>query len=232
MYAKLLILRWGIVNNVHIVHPVVQTFSQEEGDPLQLGQLFIKARNLLDECFRQIIAGPNPIPVHLAFHIEECTPKSFREIGNICNTSDRQRLKRFVDENSYWIHIHKTVEDKCVLGYYVPFWIRDFFLNPYRCQHLYSTSLVIGECQKAIKSLILDPNSGFRTNHSLEYFFTPMRTRSGEIPVVNATHLLEMGLSLTDMSCYLKFIGSISTTETGVEDISPTESFTGCVLFS
>ena len=42
---------------------------------------------------------------------------------------------------------------------------------------------------------------------------------------------IDMSCCSSSITC-LKFIGSISTTETGVEDISPTESCTGCALLS
>jgi hypothetical protein len=140
-------------------------------------------------------------------------PRSFREIGNICNTPDRQRLRRFVDEHSYLIRIHEQVEDKYVLGYYVPLWMRDFFFDPNRSRHLYSTSLVIDKCQMAIKSLILDPNPDFHKNDDLVYFFTPMPTPSGESligNIANATRLLESARNGSDRHELLPFLEYLS----------------------
>jgi hypothetical protein len=78
---------------------------------------------------------------HLAFEIDDML-RSLREIGNICNTPDQQRL-RLVDELSYLIHIYQKVNGKYVLRYYLPNWMRGFFFDPNRSRYLYSTSLVV-----------------------------------------------------------------------------------------
>jgi len=169
-------------------------------------------QNLLDECFRQTTAGPSSIPIRLAFGIEGYVSRTLREIGNICNTPDQQRLKRLVDEHSYLIRIPLKVEDKYVLGYHVPIWIRDFFLDPNRSRYLYSTSLVIDECRKAIKSLILDTNPDFHHHDDLVHFFMPMPTLSGEIPIANATRLLESagnGSDRHELLLFLKYLSEI-----------------------
>jgi len=101
------------------------------------------------------------------------------------------------------------MKDKYVLAYHVPFWIRDFFLNPNRSRYLYSTSLVIDECQKAIKSLILDPNSAFRTSHSFVAFFAPKPTRFGENPIADATRLLENGSDRYELLLFLEYLSEI-----------------------
>ena len=138
-------------------------------------------------------------------------PRSFREIGNICDTSDRQRLMRFVDEHSYLIPIHTKVKDKYVLRYHIPIWPRDFFFDPNRSQCLYSTSLVIDKCQRAIKNLILDttPDS---YNDGLIHFFTLTPTLSGGIPIANATHMLESarhGPHRSDLLFFLEYLSEI-----------------------
>jgi len=99
------------------------------------------------------------------------------------------------------------VQDKFVLGYHVQLWVRDFFLNPNRSRYLYSTSLVIDECQKAIKSLILEPNSDFHLSGSLESFFMPIL--SSEIPVANATRLLENGSDRNKLQFFLEYLSEI-----------------------
>ena len=141
-------------------------------------------------------------------------PRSLREIGDIYNIPDRQRLRRLVDERSNLIHIHTRVEAKYVLQYSVPNWLRDFFFDPNRSRSLYSTSLVIDNCQKAIKSCILDPNPGFDKIRSLVYFFMPtLRRPSGEIPIdniANATRLLESARSGTDRHELLLFLNYLS----------------------
>jgi len=145
--------------------------------------------------------------------MEGYTPRSLREIGNICNTPDRQLLRRFVDEHPYLIRIHRKVEDKYVLGYYVPIWLRDFFFDPDRSRYLYSTSLVIDKCQKAIKRLILDPNANFHKDDNLVYFFMPTPTPSGEIPIsniANATRLLESARNGPDRNELLRFLDYLS----------------------
>jgi hypothetical protein len=50
--------------------------------------------------------------------------------------------------------------------------MRDFFFDPNRSPYLYSTSLVIDKCQKAIKSLICDLDPYPYKNDSLVHFFT------------------------------------------------------------
>ena len=79
--------------------------------------------------------------------------------------------------------------------FHFPLWVRDF-LDPRRSRYFYSTSLVIDNCQKAINSLILDPNSDSHDVDGLVYFFapTPTPSESSEIPtdnIANATHLLQ-----------------------------------------
>ena len=138
------------------------------------------------------------------------------EIGDICNTLDRQRLRRCVDEHSYMIRIHRKVKDKYVLGYYVSTWLRDFFIDTNRSRDLYSTSLVIGKCQKTINSLILAPNPHFYNNlSSLKYFFTPTPTPTppSEIPIdniANATRLLERARNGSDRNELLLFLQYLS----------------------
>jgi len=179
-------------------------------DPLHLSQTYTEARSLLDECFRRTIAGPSSIPIHLAFGIEGHVIRSLGEIGNICNIQDRQRLRRFVDAQSYLIRIYEKVEDKYVLGYYVPNWMLDFFFDPNRSQYLYSTSLVIDKCQKAIERLIRDPHPNLHKTDSLVYFFTPTPTRSGVISIANATRLLESARNGSDRNGLLLFLEYLS----------------------
>ena len=137
---------------------------------------------------------------------------SLRAIGNLCNTPNRQHLKRFVDGLSYLIRTHQKVKDKYVFGYHVL--MHDFFFDPNRCQNLYSTSLVLDECQKAIESLILDPNPD-SYNDGLVYFFMPRTTPSGEAPIgiiANATHLLESarnGSHRPELLLFLKYLSKI-----------------------
>ena len=147
--------------------------------------------------------------------MEAYVPTTLREIGNICNIPDQQRLRKFVDEHPHLIRIHTKVTDKCVLRYYVPTWMRDFFLNPNRSRYLYSTSLVIDKCQKAIKSIILDPNPDSYKTNSLLYFFTPALTLSSQIPIgniANATRLLESarnGSGMHELLLFLKYLSEI-----------------------
>ena len=171
-----------------------------EGDPLHLDQSFTEARNLLDECFRQTIAGPSSIAIHLAFEMG-FMPKSLGAIQDICKTPDRQCLRRVVDEHPCLVRIHEKVADKYVLEYYVLDWMRDFFFNPNRCRYLYSTSLVIHKCLKAIESLLVDPTPDSHNDPGLVYFFTPMPTPSGEAPngnIANATRLLKSATNGSD----------------------------------
>jgi hypothetical protein len=143
-------------------------------------------------------------------------PRTLKVIGNICNIPDRQRSRRFVDERSYLIRFHGKSHDKYILKYYVPMWMRDFFFDPIRSRYLYSTSLVLDECQKAIKHHILDPNPHSHVNFGLVYFFTPTSTSlSGEIPIgkiANATHLLESarnGPDKHELLLFLKYLYEI-----------------------
>jgi len=143
--------------------------------------------------------------------MEEYTPRSLREIGNICNIPDRQRL-RFVDEHSYLICIHPWVKDKYVLSYYIPMRTRDFCFDPNRSPYLYSTSLVIDKCREAIKSLICDTSPYFRENVVLVHFFMP--TLFGKMPTVrniaNATRLLESATNESDRKELLLFLNYLS----------------------
>lgn len=131
-------------------------------------------------------------------------PRSLREMGNFCNFLDQQRLKRFLDEYSYLIHIqHKHIKDKHVLGYYVPHWLCDFFFDPHRSQSLYSASWVINECQHAIEGFIA-PNS---VSHSPLHFFMQPHGK-----ISDATHLLEYvkeGYNNSDLLHFLEYLSEI-----------------------
>jgi hypothetical protein len=86
----------------------------------------------------------------------------------------------------------------------------DFFFNPNRSQHLYSTSLVIDKCQKAIKSLILDPNLDCCDNNNLVDFFMPTLALFSN--ATNATHLLESATNGSDrheLLLFLKYLSEI-----------------------
>ena len=188
----------------------------KKGDPLHLDQILTAARNLLDECFRQTIDGPSSIPIHLAFGVERyVTILSLREIGNVCNTLDRECSTRLAYEHPYLIRIYEQVENKYVLGYYVPNWRRDFFLDPNRSRYLYSTSLVIDKCQTAIKSLILDLNPDPFYDHGVTSFFTPtlLPFRAMLIEgMANATRLLEStrnGSDRNELLLFLKYLSEI-----------------------
>jgi len=140
-------------------------------------------------------------------------PSSLTELGSICNTPDRQHLRRFVDEHSYFYRIqNRRANGKYVLNYYVPVWMGDFFLDPNRSRYLYSTSLVIDACQKAIKSLILDPIH-FHARGPVD-FFTPMQSnRPRLVPIDNiapATHLLESAGNGSDRNELLLFLEYLS----------------------
>ena len=129
-------------------------------------------------------------------------PKSLREIGKFCNIPDQQRLRKFVDEHSHLIHVrHKQIQDKHVLGYYVPRWLCDFFFDPNRSQRFYSTSWVIDECQQAIEGFIA-PNN---VSHFPRFFFM---LPHGEIS--NATRLLEHVRKGSNKNDLLLFLGYLS----------------------
>jgi len=173
----------------------------------------MEACNLLDECFRQTIGGPSSKPIHLAAAIDGYMPRTLKQLGDIYNTPDQQHLRRFVDEHSYLIPIHKKVKDKYVLGYSVPNWLRGFFFDPNRSGYLYSTSLVIERCQKAIKSFIFETNPDSYKNNGPVYFFTPTLTPFGEIPIgsiANPTCLLESTSNGSDRQELLLFLESLS----------------------
>ena len=139
--------------------------------------------------------------------------RTLREIGKICKILDRQPLMRFVDEHSYLIRIHGKPKDKHLLKYYVPTWMRDFFFDPTRSRHLYSTSLVIDECQKAIKHITRDPNAGAHSyvDNGLVPFFKPTPTLFGEIcNIAKATHFLESARNGSDRHELLLFLEYLS----------------------
>jgi len=146
--------------------------------------------------------------------LEGYIPRTLKAIGNICDIPDRQRLRRFVDERSYLIRVHGKPKDKYVLMYYIPTWMRDFFFDPTRSRYLYSTSLVIDECQRAIKCHILDPDP--HPYYGLTYFFTPTPKLSGEIPIgniANATYLLESvrnGPDRHELLLFLEYLSGIN----------------------
>jgi len=108
---------------------------------------------------------------------------------------------------------HRRANGKYVLNYYVPVWMRDFSLNPNRSRYLYSTSLVIDTCRKAIKSLILDPTPHSHSRGPVA-FFIPMRlTLSNVVPIGNiapATHLLESAGNGSDRNELLLFLEYLS----------------------
>ena len=115
--------------------------------------------------------------------------------------------------NTHLIHIHEKSNDKYVLTYNVQMRMCDFFFDPTRSRYLYSTSLIIDECQKAIKHHILDLNPRSHVNYGLVYFFTPTPTLSGEIPIgniANATHLLESARNEPDGHPLLLFLEYLS----------------------
>ena len=188
-----------------------------EDDPLQLNQFYADIRNLLDECYRHILAqssvtGPlGSIIMHLAMEMEESRmPKSLRKIGNICNIPDKRLLRTFIDENFYLFHIqHKRVKDKLVLAYCTPRWLRDFFFDPNRSRSFYSASWIIEMCQAAVKSV-------FASNHDIHYmtlipFFTP--TIYGDIAIgkiADATRLLESIRNGSNSNKLLDFLGYMS----------------------
>ena len=135
---------------------------------------------------------------------------TLRKIGNICTTLDQQGLRRFVDEHPYLIPIFTRVNNKYILGYNNPIWMHNFFLDPNRSQYLYSTSLVIVKCQKAIKSIILDPDPEPFEPSGLLNFFLPTLTPFHKIPIANATHLLESARNGSDRNELLLFLDYLS----------------------
>ena len=132
--------------------------------------------------------------------------KSLREIGDTCNVTDRQVLRRSVEDHSCLIHTqYEEVKGKCVLVYSVPYWLREFLFHPNRSQCFYLTSWIIEECQGAMKNYILDPTYYL----DLIFFFTPvsMQLCSG---LTHANYLLESVGSGSDTSLLLGFLGFLS----------------------
>jgi len=129
------------------------------------------------------------------------TPKSLRQIEIICNTLDWELVRRFVDGHSYVIHIQRTevAKDKHVLGCTVPRWLRDFLFDPHRSRRLYSTSLVIGECQQTIEAFIAT-NSGF---YPVDFFVQ-------DDGISAASRLLEHIKNGSDSKDLLLFLGYLS----------------------
>jgi hypothetical protein len=104
------------------------------------------------------------------------------------------------------IHItHKKVEDKHLLVYCVPYWLRDFFFDPHRSRSFYSTSWVINKCQQAMKGLIGKSNKKIYSSFP---FFMP--TEYGEISY--ASRLLEHvrnGADSNDLLLFLRYLSKI-----------------------
>jgi len=91
--------------------------------------------------------------------------------------------------------------------------MRGFFFDPNRSRYLYSTSLVIDKCQKAIKSHILDLDPVSYKDDSLVCFSIPTPTSTSEIPIgniANATHLLEGAINGSDQNELLPFLKYLS----------------------
>jgi len=147
------------------------------------------------------------------------TTHPLREIGNICNIPDRHVVKRFVEEHAFLIHTRpKDVEDKCVLGYYVPHWLRGFFFDPNRSRCSYSTSWIIVKCFKNAIEQYLRPDSDF---YPLLPFFAPARYDEisfGDIVVrdiavdgiSDASRFLEHVRNGPDRNDLLRFLGHLS----------------------
>ena len=86
-----------------------------------------------------------------------------------------------------------------------------FFLDPTRSRYLYSTSLVIDECQKTIEHHI--PGPAPYPYYGLVHFFTLTPKLSGEIPIgniANATYLLESARNGSDRRRLLLFLEYLS----------------------
>ena len=139
-------------------------------------------------------------------------PGSLTELGNICNTPDRQRLRSLLNEHSYFCRIQRrSANDRYVLQYWLPEWMQDFFLDPNRSRYLYSTSLVIDTCQKAIENLILDPTSNSDSMNLVD-FFAPLWCGVPIGNIANATHLLERagnGSNRNELLLFLEYLSKI-----------------------
>ena len=146
-------------------------------------------------------------------------PQSLQEIGNICNISDRQLLKRFVEEHTFLIHTQpEKVEDRHVLAYYVPRWLRDFFFDPTRSRCFYSTSWIITKCFERIIEECLQPDC---SRNGLSPFFMPTgydEVSFGDIVVRDiaadgisyASRFLEHVRYGSDRDHLLRFLGNLS----------------------
>jgi hypothetical protein len=132
--------------------------------------------------------------------------KSLREMGNISNISDRQLLKRFIEEHSLpAIYKPEDRRFKYVLAYYVPDELRDFIFDPIRSRCFYPTSWIIDKCQWAMKELQSNPQ--FHSSFLLD-FFQPCAV----VGVSDANRLLEHvrnGSDNNDLLLFLKYLSEI-----------------------
>jgi hypothetical protein len=159
--------------------------------------------------------------MHLAFQLgDDSEAPPLWEIGDICNIPDRQLLKRSVEEHAFLIHTRpKKVQDKCVLGYYVPRWLHGFFCDPNRSRCSHSASWNIAKCFEHAIEEYLQPDCRF---YPIIPFFVPARLGRdefcfGEIVrgiavdgISDATRFLEHVRYGSDRNDLLHFLGNLS----------------------
>jgi len=190
----------------------------KKDDPLQLDQFFTEVRNLLDECYQQMIAGltDGEIPIlmplmhdftasgRLGLLLKRLEPKTrtLREIETITNAPDQQHLRMFVNDSTL-IHIqYLNVNNKYLLMYSISHWLWDFTFDPNRSQSLYSTFLVIRVCHQVIEAFIAKNGDFCRADR----FFM----QYDELGDSNASRLLEHAKNGSDSNDLLLFLQYLS----------------------
>jgi len=149
-------------------------------DPLQLSKFYFDTCNILDGCYRQVLAGPTvgPVPILMHIALDFCGPKILTEISMHYNNSNPQLVKSFLQKHSFLFRLTMILVTRPLYGCIAvsaPFQLRNFFFDPGRSRHLYSIPWIINKCWEAVKcSLRVPPTChAFEPAFGLRNFFIP-----------------------------------------------------------
>lgn len=201
---------------------MVRSFGLPQNhDPLQLSKFYLDTCSILDECYRQVLAGPSigpcMIPMHIALNFSsDADAKTLLDICRVCNIADPHLVKRYLQGHSFLVYTKvKYDEAKCILTYHAPPHLHSFFLNPGRSRHLYSAPWILRKCWDGLECALgmrlkNDALFAVKFAFSFDKFFLPGRgCQISSASLMLSTETIKNGSDSESLLGFLKLLSRI-----------------------
>ena len=153
--------------------------------------------------------------MHIALNFDP-GPQTLLDICRVCNIADPQFVKRYLQEHSSLVYTKvKHHGAKCILTYYAPYQLHNFFFDSERSQHLYPAPWIIGKCWNALECALgmrlkSDYQSSVGLAFSLKKFFTPKQgCQVSSASLMLSAETIKNGPDSNSLLGFLKFLSRI-----------------------